>query len=128
MNRAYSFGEMKFKAQPQTQTRSEAVVIVDTFSTGAMLADIMYKRGFKIVCVLSGDLKGLLDMIPEGLDYSFASTLVLNSSIEPALAVQEIADQLRAMHTPVVAVFAGAETGTVRCCSCNCWLCKLIVT
>jgi len=29
--------------------------------------------------VLSGDLKDLLDMVPEGLDYNFVDTFVLDS-------------------------------------------------
>ena len=76
-----------------------------------MLADALFKRGFKIICVLSGDLEGLLDMIPEGLEYSLCSTFVLNSSIEPELAVRSLIEQLKGLGLPIVAVFAGAETG-----------------
>ena len=49
---------MKFSLDKVKETRDEAVIIVDTFSTGAMLADLMYNQGFKIICVLSGDLAG----------------------------------------------------------------------
>lgn len=35
-------------------------LILDTFSTGAMLCDILYSKGYKVIRVLSGDLEGLL--------------------------------------------------------------------
>ena len=80
-----------------------------------MLADALFKRGFKIICVLSGDLEGLLDMIPEGLEYSLSATFVRNSSIEPDLAVKSLIEQLNNFEHPIVAVFAGAETGNGFC-------------
>ena len=116
LKKAYSFGKTKFTPVTRKQTRDESVIIVDTFSTGAMLADALFKRGYKIICVLSGDLEGLLDMIPEGLEYSLSSTLVLNSSIEPDLAVKSLIEQLRGLGLPIVAVFAGAETGEFSFC------------
>ena len=102
---------MKFKPAAVEAVRDEAVVIVDTFSTGAMLADLIYKKGFKVICVLSGDLAGLLDMIPEGLSYSFTSTIILNSSIEPGLAINDVVMEIKALNIPIAGVIAGAETG-----------------
>jgi hypothetical protein len=114
LKKAMSFGEMKFSGYDRKATLDEAVVIVDTFSTGAMLADIMFHRGYRIICVLSGDLEGLLDMIPEGLSYTFSGTVVLNSSIEPHLAVDNVLAEIKALNFPVMAVFAGAETGILN--------------
>ena len=50
-------------------------------------------------------------MIPEGLNYSFSATIVLNSSIEPDIAIRDVIAQVTAVGIPVAAVFAGAETG-----------------
>ena len=35
-----------------------------------------------MICVLSGDLKDLLDMVPDGLEYNFVGTFVLDSQKE----------------------------------------------
>ena len=95
----------------------EAVIVVDTFSTGAMLSDILYKRGYKVIRVLSGDLGGLLDMIPEGLDFSFETTFVLNESIEQDVAVKNIIDGVVALGYPVKAVLAG-KSDHLKLCMC----------
>eukprot|EP01038_Epipyxis_sp_PR26KG_P016284 gene16284-22181_t len=89
----------------------DAVIIVDTFSTGAMLADIVYKMGYKVICVLSGDLKDLLEMIPEGLDFSFVETFVCNVQVEPIIALETLLSQIQSVSLNIVAVIAGAETG-----------------
>jgi hypothetical protein len=93
-------------------TTNEAVIIVDTFSTGAMLANMLYKMGVRIISVLSGDLKDLLSMVPAGMDFEFAENLVLNSQLpDPELALQNLLDEIEALPFAVVAVLAGAETG-----------------
>ena len=38
-----------------------------------------------MICVLSGDLKDLLDMVPEGLDYNFVATFVFDTQKEKGL-------------------------------------------
>jgi hypothetical protein len=111
LKKGMSFGNMSFQYTAPIVTGNDAVIIVDTFSTGAMLADLMFHRGFKIVCVLSGDLAGLLDMIPEGLSYSFSATIVLNSSIEPDLAIKDVIAEVDRLGFHIAAVVAGAETG-----------------
>jgi hypothetical protein len=99
-----SFGSAQKKQE-------EAVIVVDTFSTGAMLCDLLYSKGFKVIRVLSGDLQDLLDMVPDGLDFSFEATFILNESIEPEVAISDIIQGVRALKFPVIAVLAGAETG-----------------
>jgi len=47
---------------------SKGVVVVDTFSTGALLAHHVIQKGYKCVCVLSFKNDKLLEMIPKGLD------------------------------------------------------------
>eukprot|EP01031_Cornospumella_fuschlensis_P046502 gene46502-56942_t len=95
----------------RAKSDKDAVIVVDTFSTGAMLANNLYHLGYKIICVLSGDLKDLLTMIPEGLDVKFAETLVLNTSIEEDLALQNLLEEINTLDLNILAVFAGAETG-----------------
>jgi biotin carboxylase len=94
-----------------TSQETKSIVIVDTFSTGAVLAYMMYKKGYKIICVLSADLKGLLDMVPEGLEYSFAATFQLNLDIPYEDAILSLIDEITSTGFPVHAVIPGAETG-----------------
>jgi len=104
--------KMKFeKEELETEFKDEAVIVVDTFSTGASLAHMLYKAGYHVVCVLSGELEGLLDMMPEGLDFSFAGTILYDSKAEESVAFGKVVGAIQALKWPVVAVFAGAETG-----------------
>ena len=96
---------------PSAKKQDEAVIVVDTFSTGAMLCDLLYSKGFKVIRVLSGDLQDLLDMVPDGLNFSFEASFMLNVDIESDVAVNEIIKGVRALGFPVIAVLAGAETG-----------------
>lgn len=99
-----SFGESAKK-------QDEAVIVVDTFSTGAMLCDLLYSRGFKVIRVLSGDLQDLLDMVPDGLNFTFEASFMLSTDVENDIAVNDIIRGVRDLGYPVIAVLAGAETG-----------------
>ena len=96
---------------PSSKKQDEAVIVVDTFSTGAMLCDLLYSRGFKVIRVLSGDLQDLLDMVPDGLNFTFEASFMLNTEVENDLAVNDIIQGVQALGFPVIAVLAGAETG-----------------
>ena len=96
---------------PDEDNSGKAVVVTDTFTTGAFLANSLFKMGYKVICVLSADLKDLLKMIPEGLEVSFEATITLDHEAEHSIALQSVIDQIHAVGIPVVAVFAGAETG-----------------
>jgi len=103
-------------AQPAVETPTEdnsgkAVVVTDTFTTGAVVANTLYKMGYKVICVLSADLKELLKMIPEGLEVEFTATITLDVEAEHSAAIQSVIQQIRAVGLPIVAIFAGAETG-----------------
>ena len=89
----------------------QAVVIVDTFSTGAMLANMLYKTGYKVICVLSCDLKHLLEMVPEGMEVQFAETIVYNSQNDSLDELAEVVLKIRGVGLHIAAVMAGAETG-----------------
>ncbi len=103
-----SFLELEFK--DLNISSADAVVVVDTFSTGALISSKLHKKGVKVVCVLSGDLKGLLDLIPAGLDLEFAATIVYNTENGPD-GLSEVLSELNALPFKISAVIAGAETG-----------------
>eukprot|EP00604_Paraphysomonas_vestita_P002484 CAMPEP_0174818284 /NCGR_PEP_ID=MMETSP1107-20130205/943_1 /TAXON_ID=36770 /ORGANISM="Paraphysomonas vestita, Strain GFlagA" /LENGTH=366 /DNA_ID=CAMNT_0016029931 /DNA_START=229 /DNA_END=1326 /DNA_ORIENTATION=+ len=95
-----------------SELRDEAVVIVDTFSTGLLIAYLCHLKGFRVVSVLSGDLESLMSMIPEGLDFSFAQILSLSTSqLDEEVAFNTLTNQLASLPWPIVSVIAGAETG-----------------
>eukprot|EP00602_Paraphysomonas_sp_CaronLab_P002124 CAMPEP_0185026258 /NCGR_PEP_ID=MMETSP1103-20130426/10188_1 /TAXON_ID=36769 /ORGANISM="Paraphysomonas bandaiensis, Strain Caron Lab Isolate" /LENGTH=143 /DNA_ID=CAMNT_0027559769 /DNA_START=186 /DNA_END=614 /DNA_ORIENTATION=+ len=99
------------KLSPSIPVKNEAVIIVDTFSTGAMVAYKAFLKGYKVICVLSASLEGLLDMVPEGLNYSFSAVLSLNSTVDSTIAFTNLVSEIKALEWPIVAVIAGAETG-----------------
>jgi hypothetical protein len=98
-------------ASPNLDNQDKAVLVVDTFSTGAMLAYELYLQGYKVVCVLSGDLKGLMAMIPSGLSFSFSATLSMKNLGDADLSFEQLCSEVSSLEWPVVAVMAGAETG-----------------
>ncbi len=111
MTKANSFAE-PVKLQPvEPGDTDKVVIVVDTFSTGAYLAYLLYKQGYKIICVLSGDLGGLLELIPKGLQFSYMATFQLDTTREEAGAFSSLMEQINALGVTVSAVFAGAETG-----------------
>ena len=96
---------------PSHKKQDEAVIVVDTFSTGAMLCDLLYSRGFKVIRVLSGDLQDLLEMVPDGLNFSFEASFIQSTEVESEVAINDIIQGVKALGFPVIAVLAGAETG-----------------
>ena len=90
---------------------SKAVVVVDTFTTGAMLANNVYKMGYKVICVLSADLKHLLEMVPDGMEVEYADTIIYDTDNNALDELNSVIQQIQALNLPVVAVLAGAETG-----------------
>lgn len=100
------------------------VGIVDTFSTGALMAHLLLTRGYRVIRILSADLAPeLLDMVLEGLNSNFEGTVIYNTSIEnPTEALDDVINKLNNLITQksegfndtirnVVAIIAGAETG-----------------
>ena len=47
-------------------SKDEVVVIVDPFSTGAVITHLLNQQGYQVVCLLSRDLGKLLDMVADG--------------------------------------------------------------
>ena len=92
------------------------VCVVDCFSTGAVVAAEAMRRGHRVVCILSGDMEGLEDMVPSELKgLGFAATFAADESRPFDGEVRRICDLIeeeqRRCGAPLLAVLAGAETG-----------------
>jgi hypothetical protein len=101
----------QIKDQQAAPLRDEAVVIVDTFSTGMLLAYLCHLKGFRVISVTSGDLESLKGMIPEGLNFAFAGTLSYPIELDENSAFESLTTQLSAFPWPIAAILPGAETG-----------------
>ena len=87
----------------------EAVVIVDPFSTGALLAADFSKAGYRVVALYSANLDTLVNvqsLVPQGLSLSFDAVIPYHDNL---LVLQ--ARLMGLENLKVVAVVAGAETG-----------------
>lgn len=104
------------------------VVVVDPFSTGAVLAHELMVRGYDCICVYSDRLENIesvASLVPEGLTLEFAATVAFEGNVEETVsairkATKEIADRKRQrskqqleseVDYSICAVFAGAELG-----------------
>ena len=82
-------------------------VVVDTFTTGAMVAHRFAKSGYKVVCLLSSNALGhLLALMPEGLNLQFAATIIKDENEN----LSSLSVRLNAVGK-IKYVVAGAETG-----------------
>ena len=92
--------------------RNEAIVVVDTFSTGAAIADILYRKGYDVIRVLSENIsEDLLSMVLDGLIVEYVHTIVQQSSVKSEDPITDIVNQLRSLNIPILAILPGAETG-----------------
>jgi hypothetical protein len=99
------------KDQQVAPLRDEAVVIVDTFSTGLYLAYLCHLKGYRIISLTSGDIQSLAGMIPEGLNFTFVESISYPSNLDEAAAVEVLVAQLSALPWPIKVILPGAETG-----------------
>lgn len=85
---------------------------MDPFSTGAHIADLAAKLGYKIVRVLSIWDSPVAALIQAGINVNYFATVQFNdrNPDENAATNQCVADLL-SLPLPVIAVIAGAETG-----------------
>ena len=94
------------------------VIVVDTFSTGAVVAHEAMKRGHRVVCVVSfKDSGAIADMVPAGLELNFVATLGYDDTLEDQdqALTNLVADLEKGGFTNVLAVMPGAETGVKLC-------------
>ena len=94
-----------------TSASEQYVGVVDPFSTGAVLASVICKAGFKVIAIYSANLEqlaALAGLVPEGLSLTFSSVLGFDEDIS-VMATNLLADCGR--REQLVAVLAGTETG-----------------
>lgn len=100
------------KPEAVEPAETRVAVVVDPFSTGAVLAHELMARGLACVCVYSDKLENIenvASLIPEGLTLAFAATVAFDGDLQrTAEAVRQAA---RECGGSVCAVFPGAELG-----------------
>ena len=87
--------------------RGVSVGVVDPFSTGAIIASLLYEQGYKVVAIYSANLEqlgNLQNLVPLGLKLTFDAVLGFSN-------VDDMLKTLSALPAKMVAVLAGAETG-----------------
>ncbi|CAH0479078.1 unnamed protein product [Peronospora belbahrii] len=113
--------EAKFKPEVSRGT----VVVVDPFSTGAVLAHELMTKGYECICVYSFPpeiVESAANLVPEGLTLEFAATVAFEGNLDQtvdaiAKAAKKIAERQSKNNigmkasTSVCAVFAGSELG-----------------
>ena len=111
LSRGQSFRAIRSDSNaPMVQPPASAgyVIVVDTFSTGAMVAHQFMQLGAKVICVLSSEeLGGLLELLPEGVNLDFAATIVKT----PDISLSELVAKVQSVGGPISCVVPGAETG-----------------
>lgn len=117
-----------YEVEPKTPAAAvvekKVVVVVDPFSTGAVVAHSLIQRGYECICVYSDKLENIenvASLIPEGLTLTFAATIAFEGdAAQTFAAVKKAAQSIVAENRPanapapsklVHAVFPGAEPG-----------------
>ena len=91
------------------EKRQNAVVVIDPFSTGAVLAADLCAQGFKVVALYSANLDHLVNvqsLVPQGLALSFEAVVPFHENLA---VLQERLRDLADLN--ITAVLPGAETG-----------------
>ena len=106
------------KKSDEATPRKKAVVVVDPFTTGAVLAAEIYERGYKIVCVYSAslsELENLVSLVPKGLELHFEAVIGqkdgFSEDMQAIYTAGEVLKEAQENALDVVACVAGAETG-----------------
>ena len=87
---------------------AKAVIVVDPFSTGALLAAELYAMGVKVIAVYSEQmdkLENLKNLVPHGLNIVFEEIIPFKTTTD------DLIRQIRRSGHTVLAVMAWAETG-----------------
>lgn len=88
------------------------VVLVDPFSTGAVVAQKIVEQGYECVCMYSDSMENLqhvTSLVPEGVELQFVATLEFDGTL--AVTFDKLVRLLSSNNLEIVAVIPGAETG-----------------
>ncbi|KDO26061.1 hypothetical protein SPRG_20619 [Saprolegnia parasitica CBS 223.65] len=104
-------------ASPPVLDPLEVVVVVDPFSTGAVVAERVTRRGYACICLYSDKLdkmEGVASLVPDGLTLQFAATAEHGGDARlTSVLLQRVADAIQHRRATIVAVLPGAETGVL---------------
>ncbi|KAF1323583.1 Argininosuccinate lyase 2, partial [Globisporangium splendens] len=105
-------------AEEDVDTRKEAVVVLDPFSTGMTLAESVMKRGYACICVYSDTLlvmKDLIKHIPQSFTDKYAAIIFHNGAHDHAeQAYQDTVSAIKKVEgVKIIGIIAGAETGVM---------------
>ena len=96
----------------------KAAIVVDPFTTGAVLAAEISSRGYAVVCVYSAslsDLENLVNLVPKGLELHFDAIIGqkegFSEDMQAIYTAGEVLKVAQELNLDVVACVAGAETG-----------------
>jgi biotin carboxylase len=89
----------------------EAVIVVDCFSTGAMVGHEALERGFQVINIQSFDNPELAALVPSNCRSDYYSKIVYNEGAIPESSLQLLVEKLKKLQLNIVCVVAGAETG-----------------
>ena len=67
-----------------------------------MVAYIAYTLGYKVICVLSGDLGSLASMVADGLDFAYEAVITRDDSNGEVLGFTNALAQIHALDIPIV--------------------------
>jgi biotin carboxylase len=89
-----------------------AVVVVDPFSSGANLAAMVAKMGYKLIMLFSELDSAITGLVSAGAKVTPQATIQHdNLSANQEAAVEQTLEALRNQNAPILAIIAGAETG-----------------
>jgi len=90
-----------------------AVVVVDPFSSGANIAAMVVKWGYKLILVFSENDNPVAALVSSGAGAVNSSLLVQHDNLheDQAAAVADTLDKIANQPAPVMAILPGAETG-----------------
>ena len=99
---------------PATRQFTPAIIVVDPFSSGALLANAAINRGYHCIRVNSENTSPVADLVQAGMSTQYDATVQFDSD-EPdaAKALADVLAQVQALPWKVCAVLPGAETGVL---------------
>jgi len=105
-------------ASDAVKEAKKAAIVVDPFTTGAVLAAEISSRGYAVVCVYSASLSELekvVSLVPKGLELHFDAIIGqkegFSEDMQAIYTAGEVLKVAQEQNLDVVACVAGAETG-----------------